>query len=224
MWSFRALSHQANVLQNCLRKGSWLRQPLSLFHWSLRSDPAAAEGWHLASCHRRKILRIFVFPLACALLFYFGFGNIAEPEATTSACFFSGVRLQESGGEASKGPWCFWYTFEREESGLGQPTEGLKLFPLPCVIKIVQMIFLQGAELLPSRLLPSPALSPKQILVAVAKSRQMRRGAAVLSADVLQGWSFPHSMSLRPGYVIAAFCVFFCFFSLVFCCILSSSV
>lgn len=45
----------------------------------------------------------FVFLIICALFF---FGGIIESEPITS-CLFSGVRLQESRGEASKASGCF---------------------------------------------------------------------------------------------------------------------
>lgn len=76
--------------------------------------------------------------------------------------------------------WIQKISTRRESLGSAQTTGRVKLFPVPCIIKIVQMVFFQCAKLLPSRLLPSLALPPKQILVTVTKTRQTRR-AAVLS-------------------------------------------
>lgn len=113
MWNSRAFGYQANVLQNCLRKGSWLRQSLSLFNWSPRVIKRLLKASVWLPVAQKKILGIF-FSLYCLCTFIFG--SITEPEPTTSPCLFSGVRLHESGGEASKGPWRFWCTFEFRRS------------------------------------------------------------------------------------------------------------
>lgn len=55
----------------------------------------------------QKYSGFFFFLIACLLLFYFIFGIVTKPELTTSACSFSGVRLYDSGGEASKSPSYF---------------------------------------------------------------------------------------------------------------------